>query len=101
VQGGSVAGEVMPASVVRAARVKGPNSRWTPTSATESATSPVSSLIYLKTCRSQSVGGTGGTAGEGIEVGGKGGRGKGPVISMLRRSRLLTAEPQTEEDSIC
>ncbi|KAF8146318.1 hypothetical protein K438DRAFT_1990849 [Mycena galopus ATCC 62051] len=33
-------------------------------------------------------GGTGGTGGVGVEVGGKGGTGKGPVISM-RRSRVL------------
>ncbi|KAJ7873095.1 hypothetical protein B0H14DRAFT_152347 [Mycena olivaceomarginata] len=47
-------------------------------------------------------GGEGGTGGEGIEVGGRGGAGKGPVIGMLRRSRLLTAEPQAEaESSIC
>ncbi|KAJ7352686.1 hypothetical protein DFH08DRAFT_859629 [Mycena albidolilacea] len=44
-------------------------------------------------------GGAGGTGGEGIEVGGRGGTGKGPVISMLRRSRLLTAEPLAEEES--
>ncbi|KAJ7704629.1 hypothetical protein B0H14DRAFT_3173141 [Mycena olivaceomarginata] len=40
VQGGSVAREAFPASVVRAARAESPNSRWTPASATESATSP-------------------------------------------------------------
>ncbi|KAJ7819175.1 hypothetical protein B0H14DRAFT_3876755 [Mycena olivaceomarginata] len=42
-------------------------------------------------------GGTGGTGGNGIEVGGKGGTGKGPVTSMLRRSvrpDSVTAEPQ-------
>ncbi|KAJ7875267.1 hypothetical protein B0H14DRAFT_3859485 [Mycena olivaceomarginata] len=43
-------------------------------------------------------GGEGGTGGEGIEVGGRGGAGKGPVIGMWR-SRLLTAEPQAEAES--
>ncbi|KAF8174631.1 hypothetical protein K438DRAFT_1848656 [Mycena galopus ATCC 62051] len=33
-------------------------------------------------------GGTGGTGGVGVEVGGKGGTGKGPVISMRRRGSL-------------
>ena len=37
------------------------------------------------------VGGTGGTGGIGIEVGGKGGTGKAPVITILRRSRVLVA----------
>jgi len=43
-------------------------------------------------------GGTGGTGGVGVEVGGKGGTGKAPVISVLRRSRVLVAEPQAEEE---
>ncbi|KAJ7325590.1 hypothetical protein DFH08DRAFT_817264 [Mycena albidolilacea] len=38
-------------------------------------------------CCLQSVGGTGGTGGVGVEVGGKGGKGMGPVISALRRGR--------------
>ena len=44
------------------------------------------------------VGGTGGSGGIGAEVGGKGGTGKAPVISVLRRSRVLVAEPQAEEE---
>ncbi|KAJ7819203.1 hypothetical protein B0H14DRAFT_2600804 [Mycena olivaceomarginata] len=37
-------------------------------------------------------GGTGGTGGKGIEVGGRGGTGRAPVINILRRNRPLTGE---------
>ncbi|KAJ6628405.1 hypothetical protein B0H10DRAFT_1991245 [Mycena sp. CBHHK59/15] len=43
-------------------------------------------------------GGTGGTGGIGVDVGGKGGTGKAPVISVLRRNRALIVQPQREQE---
>jgi hypothetical protein len=45
----------------------------------------------------QLVGGIGGPGGKGIEIGGKGGTGKAPVISSLRRSRHRDVIVETQD----
>jgi hypothetical protein len=40
----------------------------------------------------------GGTSGVGGELGGKGGTGKGPAISVMRQIRVLTPKVQPKEE---
>ncbi|KAJ7932225.1 hypothetical protein B0H13DRAFT_1857062 [Mycena leptocephala] len=52
-------------------------------------------LSYPSRCL-HPAGGTGGTGGVGVEVGGTGGTGRGPVISVLRRSIITPRTPKPD-----